>query len=151
MVEIRPNILVIIMKVNGLNFPVTKKSDPKSFLPQYSCCNEKNVRLGINQVWPFYSTIFINLTSLENEHHDERKYLTQREEKTSASERRRGRRNREEGRGAFTTHNTATPRSPCYCSLIASERKQLPFFSQPELGFCSGSITTYLYDLEEFS
>lgn len=52
------------------------------------------------------------------------------------------------GRGAFTTHKNATPRSPCYCSLIASERKQLPFFSQPELGFCSGSITTYLYDLE---
>ena len=76
MVEIRPNIVVILMKVNGLNFPVTKKSDPKSFLPQHSRCNEKNVRLGINQVWPFYSTIFINLTSLENEHHDERKYIT---------------------------------------------------------------------------
>lgn len=76
MVEIKPNILVITMKVNKLNFPVTKKSDPKSFLPQYSHCNEKNVRLGINQVWPFYSTISIDLTSLENEGHDERKYIT---------------------------------------------------------------------------
>ena len=147
MVEIRPNILVIIMKVNGLNFPVTKKSDPKSFLPQYSRCNEKNVRLGINQVWPFYSTIFIDLTSLENECHSERKYITQRGGKNICFREKEG----EEGRGAFTTHNTATSRSPCYCSLIASERKQLPFFSQPELGFCSGSITTYLYDLEEFS
>lgn len=75
-VEIKPNILVIIIKVKGLNFPVTEKSDPKSFLPQYSRCNEKNVRLRINQVWPFYSTIFINLTSLQNECHDERKYIT---------------------------------------------------------------------------
>lgn len=84
MVKIRPNILVIIMNVNGPNFPITKKkSDPKSpFLPKYSCCNEKNVRFGRNQVWPFYSTISIGLTSLENEGlhwiqaHDERKYIT---------------------------------------------------------------------------
>lgn len=36
-------------------------------LPKYSCCNEKNVRLGMNQDWPFYSIITICLMSLETE------------------------------------------------------------------------------------
>ena len=77
-------------------------------------------------------------------------------ENTSLRERKKHLLQREGGGGETRKkvgciHKTATPRSPCYDSLIASERKQLPFFSQPELGSCSGSITTYLYDLEEFS
>lgn len=58
------------MNTNGSNFPVTTTTttDLKSpFVPKYSCCNEKNVRLGMNQDWPFYSTISICLTSLETE------------------------------------------------------------------------------------
>lgn len=75
-----------MMNVNGSNFSVittTTTTDLKSpFLSKYSCCNEKNVRLGMNQDWPFYSTISICLTSLETgalcwiQAHNKRKYIT---------------------------------------------------------------------------
>ena len=64
--------------------------------------------------------------------------------KTSASERKR--KGREVGKKVVMQSPltyTATPRSPLLLFLlIASERKKLPFFSQPDPGSCSCSITT---------